>query len=84
MDRCVSCGHARAEHWPPAPVPLGHVERRGGLERLYAYVDRLAEAEAEWPAGRESACKVCRCSYYLGAIDPTAWKRLVEDGGTHP
>ena len=35
-------------------------------------------------AGRESACKVCRCLYYLGAIHLTAWKRLVEDGGTHP
>jgi hypothetical protein len=43
----------------------------------------VAEAETEWPADRESACKVCRCSYYLGATDLTEWKRLVE-GGTDP
>jgi hypothetical protein len=50
---------------------------------LYAYIDRLAEAEAEWPADRESVCKVCRCSYYLGATDLTEWKPLVE-GVTDP
>jgi hypothetical protein len=51
------------------------------LETLYAHVDRLAEAEAQWPADHESACKLCRCSYYLGATGLTEWKRLV-DGQT--
>jgi hypothetical protein len=86
MDRCRSCGHARAEHWPHEPVLRSEAEQpdgRGGFESLYAYIDRLAEAEAEWPADRESVCKVCRCSYYLGATDLTEWKRLVE-GVTDP
>jgi hypothetical protein len=78
MDRCISCGHTRAEHWPPESVPLSGSEQRGGLEALYASIDRLAEGEPEWPADRESVCKVCRCSYYLGATDVTWWKRLVE------
>jgi hypothetical protein len=86
MDRCLLCGHARAEHWPPAPVLRSEPAQPGGrgdLEALYAHVDRLAEAEAQWPADRESACKLCRCSYYLGATDLTEWKRLV-DGGADP
>ena len=85
MDRCLSCGHTRVEHWPSAPVLGSEAEQpggRGGFQDLYASVDRLAEAEAEWPADRESACKVCRCEYYLGATDLTEWKRLVE--GTDP
>ena len=83
MDRCISCGHTRAEHWPPESVPLSDSEQRGDLEVLYASIDRLAEGEPEWPADRESVCKVCRCSYYLGATDVTWWKRLVE-GETDP
>jgi hypothetical protein len=75
-------GHARTQHWPPAPVPLGDADQRGDLQTLYAYLDRLAEAQ--WPADRESACKLCRCSYYLGTVDLTAWKRLVEGGKTEP
>jgi hypothetical protein len=84
MDRCLLCDHARAEHWPPAPVPRSEPGQPGGpsdLETLYAHVDRLAEAEAQWPADHESACKLCRCSYYLGATGLTEWKRLV-DGQT--
>jgi hypothetical protein len=61
MDQCSSCGHARAEHWPAAPVPLGDADQRGNLQTLDAYLDRLVEAQ--WPADRESACKLCRCSY---------------------
>jgi hypothetical protein len=83
MDRCISCGHTRTEHWPPEPVPLSGAAQRGGVEDLYAYVDRVAEVETQWPADRESVCKVCRCSYYLGATDLTAWKRLV-GGETDP
>ena len=83
MDRCISCGHARTEHWPRAPVRLNEAAQRGGFEDLYVYIDRLAEAETEWPADRESVCKACRCSYYLGATDLTEWKRVVE-GGTDP
>jgi hypothetical protein len=83
MDRCISCGHARTEHWPPEPVPRSEAAQRGGFQDLYASIDRLAEVETDWPADRESVCKVCRCSYYLGATDLTEWKRLVE-GGTDP
>jgi hypothetical protein len=83
MDRCSSCGHARAEHWPAASVPLGGAEQRDGLEALYASIDRLAGAEAEWAADRESACKVCHCSYYLGATDVTWWNRLVQGETEH-
>lgn len=71
MDRCSSCGHARTEHWPPAPLPLSDAEQHGDLETLHAHLDRLAEAG--WPADRESACKRCRCLYYLATIDLTAW-----------
>lgn len=78
MDRCISCGHTRAEHWPSEAVPLSDSERRGGSEAVYASIDRLAETEAEWPAARESVCKVCRCGYYLGATDVSWWKRVVE------
>jgi hypothetical protein len=81
MDRCISCGHTRAEHWPFESAAFGEAERRGGSQALYAYIDRLAEVKAEWPVDGESACKVCHCSYYLGATDVTEWKRLV-DGGT--
>jgi hypothetical protein len=80
MDRCVSCGHTRAEHWPAGSVPLNGFEQRDGLAALDASIDRLAAVEAEWPADRESVCKVCRCWYYLGEIDVTWWKRLVEGG----
>jgi hypothetical protein len=83
MDRCLACGHARAGHWPHEPVLRSEAERsdgRGSFEALFAYIDRLAEAEAEWPADRESVCKVWRCSYYLRATDLTEWKRLAEDG----
>jgi hypothetical protein len=83
MDRCISCGHTRADHWPSASVPPSDPEQRGSFEALYSHIDRLAEVDAEWPADRESACKVCHCSYYLGAIDVTEWKRLVE-GETDP
>ena len=83
MDRCSSCGHTRAEHWPAAPVPLSGAAQRGDLDGLDASIDRLAEAQAEWPADHESVCKVCRCSYYLGATDVTWWKRLVQ-GETDP
>lgn len=83
MDRCISCGHARVEHWPSESVPLSQAEQRGGFEALYAHIDRLAEVEAEWPADGESVCKACHCSYYLGATDVTEWKRLVE-GETDP
>jgi hypothetical protein len=83
MDRCSSCGHTRAEHWPSGSVPLSEAGQRGGSQALDAYLDRLAEVEAEWPADGESVCKVCRCSYYLGTVDVTTWKRLVE-GGTDP
>src|ERR671932_1229781 len=44
----------------PESVPLSGPEQRGGLEALYASIDRLAEGEPEWPADRESVCKVCR------------------------
>jgi hypothetical protein len=85
MDRCLSCGHPRAEHWPALAAPRSEAERRGALEleTLYAHVDGLAGAEGEWPADGESACKVCHCSYYLGVTDVTEWKRLVE-GGADP
>jgi hypothetical protein len=83
MNRCSSCGHTRAEHWPSGSAPLSEAEQRGGSGALYAYLDRLAEVEAEWPADGESACKVCSCSYYLGEADLTGWKRLVE-GATDP
>jgi hypothetical protein len=64
-------------------VPLSHAAQRDDLvESLYAHIDRLAQAQ--WPADRESACKVCCCSYYLGATDLTAWKRLVQGRGPHP
>jgi hypothetical protein len=83
MDRCSSCGHTRAEHWPAASVPLSGAEPRGDLQALYTSIDRLAEAQAEWSADRESVCRVCRCSYYLGATDAAWWKRLVQ-GETDP
>jgi hypothetical protein len=69
---------------PSRDPPLFEACRRpAAVEDLDASIDRVAEAETEWPADRESACKVCRCSYYLGATDLTEWKRLVE-GGTDP
>jgi hypothetical protein len=83
MDRCISCDHPRAEHWPGEAAPLGAAERHGGLEALYASIDRLAGDEPEWPADRESACKLCHCSRYLGATDVSWWKRLV-DGEVDP
>jgi hypothetical protein len=85
MDRCLSCGHPRTEHWAALPAPLSDAERRDALEleTLYAHVDGLAGAEGEWPADGESACKACHCSYYLGATDVTEWKWLVE-GGADP
>jgi hypothetical protein len=78
MDRCSSCGHPRTEHWPASPVPLSEAERRGALETLYAHVEGLAAAEAEWPADGESACTVCHCPYYMGATDVAEWQRLVK------
>jgi hypothetical protein len=80
MDRCISCGHPRSEHWPASSAPLREAERGGALETLYAHVEGLAGAEGEWPADGESTCKACHCSYYLGATDVTEWKRLVEGG----
>jgi hypothetical protein len=79
MDRCTSCGYTRAEHWPAAAVPPIGSAQQGRFDALYASVDRLAEVDAEWPADRESVCKLCRCWYYLGATDVTWWKRLVEE-----
>jgi hypothetical protein len=76
--RAPSIGHLR----PCRSATRSDAEQRGDLQTLYADLDRLAEAQ--WPADRESACRLCRCSYYLGTVDLTAWKRLVEGGQTEP